>query len=93
MVTFGTLVQLVLEGRSAAELRGHLALLDRMGMSATLAALGQATLSARELATVAELTLAAPYAELRAHARCRFDSAGHPEADTLGQATSDGSDP
>jgi len=61
MVTFGTLVQLVLEERSAAQIQAHLALLERMGMSATLAALGQATLNAQELLTIAELTLAAPY--------------------------------
>jgi glycerol dehydrogenase len=62
MVTFGTLVQLVLEKRPAAEIRGHLSLLERMGMAATLEALGQATLGAQELAAVAGLTLAAPYA-------------------------------
>jgi glycerol dehydrogenase len=62
MVTFGTLVQLVLEDRPEAEIRGHLALLARMGMRATLAALGHATPSQAEMATVAELTLAAPYA-------------------------------
>lgn len=61
MVTFGTLVQLVLEGRPAPEVREHLSLLARMGMPATLEALGQATLSEQELAAVAGLTLAAPY--------------------------------
>lgn len=61
MVTFGTLVQLVLEQRGETEIRGHLALLARMGMTATLAALGSATLSAEQLADVAQFTLAAPY--------------------------------
>jgi glycerol dehydrogenase len=62
MVTFGTVVHLVLERRAEAEIREHLALLARMGMSATLASLGSATLSDEQLATVATLTLAAPYA-------------------------------
>jgi glycerol dehydrogenase len=61
MVTFGTLVQLVLERRPDAQIEDHLALLARMGMSATLASLGHASPSAAELTTIAELTLAAPY--------------------------------
>jgi glycerol dehydrogenase len=61
MVTFGTLVQLVLENRTDAEIESHLQLLARMGMSATLAALGHARPSSAELATIADLTLAAPY--------------------------------
>jgi glycerol dehydrogenase len=61
MVTFGTLVQLVLEHRPDAEIQDHVALLARMGMSATLEALGHARPSEAELATIADLTLAAPY--------------------------------
>lgn len=61
MVTFGTVVQLVLERRGSDEIGHHLALLAGMGMSASLAALGADSLSDTELATVAELTLAAPY--------------------------------
>jgi glycerol dehydrogenase len=61
MVTFGTVVQLVLERRSDDQVRLHLELVGRMGMSATLAGLGAESLSATELATLAELTLAAPY--------------------------------
>jgi glycerol dehydrogenase len=61
MVTFGTVVQLVLEKRGADEIGQHLALLASMGMSASLAALGTDSLSDSELAVVADLTLAAPY--------------------------------
>lgn len=63
MVVFGTVVQLVLEQRDHAELQRHLQLLSRVGLSATLAALGKATLTAGELDKVATLTHQAPYAK------------------------------
>lgn len=62
MVAFGSLVQLVLEGRPAAELEAHRALLARLGLPVSLAGLGQAVLGDDELQRVAELTLQAPYA-------------------------------
>lgn len=61
MVSFGTLVQLVLEGRDAAWLERHLDLLGQLGLPATLAALGKASLSAGELDVLSRAALAAPY--------------------------------
>ncbi len=61
MVAFGTLVQLVLEERSVAELREHLDLLANLGLPITLRDLGQEALAAQELALVGDLTLKAPY--------------------------------
>jgi glycerol dehydrogenase len=62
IVAFGTVAQMVLEQRAASEIEEHIQLLSRMGMQASLAALGKATLTADELGTIAALTLAAPYA-------------------------------
>jgi glycerol dehydrogenase len=61
MVSFGTLVQVVLEQRPAAWIERHLELMQRLGLPATLTALGKEALSAEELATVVARTLAAPY--------------------------------
>ena len=61
MVAFGTLVQLVLEHRAPGEIREHLDLLSRVGLSANLAALGCGALAEDELRTVASLTIKAPY--------------------------------
>lgn len=61
MVAFGTLVQLVLEERSAAEIREHVELLIRLDLPTTIGGLGQDRLSAHELTRVSELTLKAPY--------------------------------
>ncbi|MCC7199168.1 MAG: glycerol dehydrogenase [Gammaproteobacteria bacterium] len=61
MVAFGTLVQLVLEDRPGSRVTDYLALLGRIGLPASLGALGKASLSDDELETVAALTLAAPY--------------------------------
>jgi len=60
-VAFGTIVQLVLEGRPAAELEAHLGLLARLGLPTTLAALGWARVSGEQIAQVSALTMAAPY--------------------------------
>lgn len=86
MVAFGTVVQLVLEQRPDADVREHLALLARLGMSATLGALGAAQLRDEELATIATLTLAAPYAVQFEH-RVGFDALRRAvlEADRLGR--------
>ena len=60
-VAFGTIVQLVLEGRPDAELRAHVDLLARLGLPTTLAALGWTRVSGEQIAQVATLTLGAPY--------------------------------
>lgn len=61
MVSFGTVVQMVLENRPQAELDEHLAFSVRVGLPVTLAELGQEVLDVDELDTVARLTVAAPY--------------------------------
>jgi len=61
MVSFGTLVQVVLEQRPAAWIEQHLDLMHRLGLPGTLAALGTETLTAGELAAVVARALAAPY--------------------------------
>jgi len=62
MVVFGTLVQVVLEQRPAEWMAGHLALIHRLGLPATLGALGKAELAPEELDALVDRTLAAPYA-------------------------------
>lgn len=90
-VAFGTIVQLVLEDRAAAELEAHLALLTRLGLPTTLAALGWNRVSGGQLAQVASLTMAAPYishfqsvltADAIARAIARADAAGSAPART-----------
>jgi glycerol dehydrogenase len=60
-VAYGTVVQLLLEGRDAAEIDAHRGLLARLGLPATLAALGLPAPADAQLDEIAALTMAAPY--------------------------------
>lgn len=61
MVVFGTLVQMILEQRPPAWMADHVALIRRLGLPATLGALGKAVLAPHELNSLVDRTLAAPY--------------------------------
>ncbi len=60
-VALGTLVQMLLEGRSQQELDRHLDLLARIGLRVSLAALGKAELAPAEMDELVAATLRAPY--------------------------------
>ena len=60
-VAFGTLVQLVAEGRAPAELAAHAALTRRLQLPVCFASFGIERLSVAELEQIAHLTCAAPY--------------------------------
>lgn len=84
-VAFGTVVQLMLERRPDAAIDAHLALLSRLGLPTTLAALGWTHASPDRIGQVAALTMAAPYignfqsaltADAIADAIVRADAAG-----------------
>lgn len=60
-VAFGTLVQLILEQRPAAEIRAHRDLLQGLGLPTSLEELGLSAATPGQLNQVAELTMAAPY--------------------------------
>lgn len=90
-VAFGTVVQLLLERRSVAEIDAHRALLTGLGLPTTLAALGWRDATPERIGQVAALTLAAPYighfqsaltADAIADAIIRADAAAGPPART-----------
>jgi len=60
-VAFGTIVQLLLERPPVETLDAHIALLARLGLPTTLAALGLTEVSRDRLMHVATLTMTAPY--------------------------------
>jgi glycerol dehydrogenase len=64
LVAFGTLVQLVVEGRDDAEVAELLELLCAVNLPVTFAQLGQAaSLSAEEMSTIVSATLTAAYSK------------------------------
>ncbi len=73
LVAFGTLVQLVAEGRPAAELEAHARLVHALGLPAELGWFGVEGLDRAELNEIARLTCSAPYI---AHLVPAIDAAG-----------------
>lgn len=61
VVAFGTLVQLVAEGRARAEVAEHAAFVKRLGLPTTFAGFGIAATTAHELDKIARITCTAPY--------------------------------
>jgi len=61
MVAFGTIAQLLAEGRPSAEVRAHIELAHRLGLPVTLAQLGAPSLVEDELKEMARLSFAAPH--------------------------------
>ena len=61
LVAFGSIVQLVAENRTEAEVQAHIAFCHSLGLPVTLAQLGAGKATAIEILRMATLTAAAPY--------------------------------
>lgn len=72
-VAFGTIVQLVAEGRPDAEVAGHAALTRELGLPVSFQCFGVDPISAAELDEIARITCTAPYIT---HLRPAIDAGG-----------------